>query len=83
MKTSWKSILKAAAAKHGRKIFVIGNLPYNISSQVLIRLIIQRRYVSRAILMFQKELSERICAKPGGKDYGRISVMLQVLLRYK
>lgn len=69
--------IERAAAKHGRKIFVIGNLPYNISSQVLIRLIIQRRYVSRALLMFQKELSERICAKPGGKDYGRISVMLR------
>jgi len=69
--------IERTAAKHGRKIFVIGNLPYNISSQVLIRLIIQRRYVSRAILMFQKELSERICAKPGGKDYGRISVMLR------
>ena len=75
--------IEGRAARHGRKIFVIGNLPYNISSQVLIKLIIQRRYVSRAILMFQKELSERICAKPGGKDYGRISVMLAVLLRYK
>ncbi|MFO7667684.1 MAG: 16S rRNA (adenine(1518)-N(6)/adenine(1519)-N(6))-dimethyltransferase RsmA [Desulfobacterales bacterium] len=69
--------IEGRAARHGRKILVIGNLPYNISSQVLIRLIIQRRYVSRAILMFQKELSERICAKPGGKDYGRISVMLR------
>jgi len=64
-------------AQHGRKIVVIGNLPYNISSQVLVKLIIQRKYLSRALLMFQKELSERICAKPGGKDYGRISVMLR------
>lgn len=69
--------IERMAARHGRKIFVIGNLPYNISSQVLVKLIIQRRYVSNAILMFQKELSERICAKPGGKDYGRISVMLR------
>ncbi len=69
--------IESIAAKHGRKIAVMGNLPYNISSQILIKLIIQRIFVSRAILMFQKELSERICAKPGGKDYGRISVMLQ------
>jgi len=69
--------IESIAEKHGRKVAVMGNLPYNISSQILIKLIIQRRYVGRAILMFQKELSERICAKPGGKDYGRISVMLQ------
>ena len=69
--------IESTAAKHGRKIVVIGNLPYNISSQVLIKLIIQRKCLSRAVLMFQKELSERICAKPGCKDYGRISVMLR------
>jgi len=69
--------IESTAAKHGRKIVVIGNLPYNISSQVLVKLIIQRSCLSRAILMFQKELSERICAKPGCKDYGRISVMLR------
>lgn len=69
--------IESIAAKHGRKVAVMGNLPYNISSQILIKLIIQRHYVGRAILMFRKELSERICAKPGGKDYGRISVMLQ------
>ena len=69
--------IESLAAKHGRRISVMGNLPYNISSQILIKLIIQRHFVNRAVLMFQKELSERICAKPGGKDYGRISVMLQ------
>jgi len=69
--------IEGLSAKHGRKISVIGNLPYNISSQILIKLIIQRPLVNRAVLMFQKELAERICAKPGGKDYGRISVMLQ------
>ncbi|RPJ17996.1 MAG: ribosomal RNA small subunit methyltransferase A [Desulfobacteraceae bacterium] len=63
--------------RHGRKIIVAGNLPYNISSQVLVKLITEREFVNRAVLMFQKELSERICAKPGGKDYGRISVMIR------
>ncbi|MDP3284038.1 MAG: 16S rRNA (adenine(1518)-N(6)/adenine(1519)-N(6))-dimethyltransferase RsmA [Desulfobacterales bacterium] len=69
--------IESIAATHGRKIVVLGNLPYNISSQVLVKLIIHRNFLSRAVLMFQKELSERICAKPGGKDYGRISVMLR------
>jgi 16S rRNA (adenine1518-N6/adenine1519-N6)-dimethyltransferase len=69
--------IESIAAAHGRKIVVLGNLPYNISSQVLVKLIIHRNFLSRAVLMFQKELSERICAKPGGKDYGRISVMLR------
>ena len=61
----------------GRKILVIGNLPYNISSQVLIRLIKYRSTIDRAVLMFQKELAHRITAFPGNKDYGRLSVMLQ------
>ena len=59
------------------KMVIIGNLPYNISSQILIRLIQWRHRVGRAILMFQKELAQRLAAAPGGKDYGRISVMIQ------
>lgn len=59
------------------KAVVAGNLPYNISSQVLIKLIENRRYIKKAVLMFQKELADRIMAPPGKKDYGRISAMLQ------
>jgi len=61
----------------GHPLVVMGNLPYNISSQVLIQLIQNRKAVSRAILMFQKELAERITSDPGVKDYGRITVMLK------
>ena len=60
---------------HG--LVVLGNLPYNISSQVVVQLIHARAIVQRAILMFQKELAERLTASPGGKTYGRLSVMLQ------
>jgi 16S rRNA (adenine1518-N6/adenine1519-N6)-dimethyltransferase len=63
--------------KSGQKFIVMGNLPYNISSQVLVYLIQNRHLVTQAILMFQKELAERISAPPGGRDYGRLSVMLQ------
>ena len=59
------------------RITIIGNLPYNISSQVLIKLIKSRGAVERAVLMFQKELARRIAANPGSKDYGRITVMLK------
>jgi 16S rRNA (adenine1518-N6/adenine1519-N6)-dimethyltransferase len=65
------------AESEKKKLLVFGNLPYNISSQILIKLIESRRYISRCILMFQKELAHRLMASPGTKDYGRISVMLQ------
>jgi len=61
----------------GRKFIVIGNLPYNISSQIVIALIRDRRAVARAVLMFQKEVAQRLAVGPGSKDYGRLSVMLQ------
>jgi len=71
------------AEKLGHTIVVMGNLPYNISSQVLIKLINSRSAISRAILMFQKELARRITAQPGCKDYGRLTVMLQYCAELK
>jgi 16S rRNA (adenine1518-N6/adenine1519-N6)-dimethyltransferase len=68
--------IHALAKKLDRQIIVTGNLPYNISSQILIQLIHARKHVKRAILMFQKELARRITATPGNKDYGRLTVML-------
>jgi len=61
----------------GSKITVIGNLPYGISSQILIKLIRSRSAIERTVLMFQKELAQRITALPGGRDYGRITAMLR------
>ncbi len=60
-----------------RKIVVLGNLPYNISSQILIALLNAKQSIDRASLMFQKEVARRLAAGPGSKDYGRLSVMLQ------
>lgn len=59
------------------KIVVMGNLPYNISSQILVQLIRSRVGISRAVLMFQKELAQRLTANSGCKDYGRLTVMLR------
>lgn len=69
--------IEAIAEKAGCRLVVMGNLPYNISSQVLVQLIRFRGVVSRAVLMFQKELAQRIAAQPGSKDYGRLTVMLR------
>ncbi len=68
--------LKAIAREAGRRLVVLGNLPYNISSQVVVQLIYARIRIDRAVLMLQKEMAQRICAGPGSKDYGRLSVML-------
>jgi 16S rRNA (adenine1518-N6/adenine1519-N6)-dimethyltransferase len=56
---------------------VVGNLPYHISTQVLIHLINFRKFIDRAILMFQKEVAERLLAEPGTKVYGKLSVLTQ------
>jgi 16S rRNA (adenine1518-N6/adenine1519-N6)-dimethyltransferase len=71
-----KTNLTAVHADYGRKMVVMGNLPYNISSQVVVQLIHARSRVDRAVLMLQKEMAQRICADPGSKAYGRLSVML-------
>jgi len=60
-----------------KKLVVIGNLPYNISSQILFRLVEKRSCIEKAFLMFQKELAKRIMAHPGGRDYSRLSVVAQ------
>jgi len=56
---------------------VIGNFPYNISSQILFRILENRNKVNEAVGMFQKEVAVRIASKPGTKDYGILSVLLQ------
>lgn len=75
--------LSTLVAEQERPFTILGNLPYNISSQVIIKLINARRCIGRAVLMFQKELAERLCAGPGSRTYGRISVMLQYCARIK
>ncbi|MDA3901983.1 MAG: 16S rRNA (adenine(1518)-N(6)/adenine(1519)-N(6))-dimethyltransferase RsmA [Desulfuromusa sp.] len=57
---------------------LVANLPYNISSQVVFRLIEHRDLFQRMVLMFQREVGERLIATPGGKDYGILSVLCQL-----
>ncbi len=69
--------ISAYSREAGQSLTVMGNLPYNISSQILVQLILSRSSLTRAILMFQKELAQRLVARPGCKDYGRLTVMLR------
>ena len=55
---------------------VIGNFPYNISSQILFRVYDNRNRIPELVGMFQKEVAERVCASPGSKTYGILSVLL-------
>ena len=67
----------ALAAQAGRPLRVVGNLPYNISSPILFHLLPVAHAVRDQHFMLQKEVVDRMAAAPGGKDYGRLSVMLQ------
>jgi 16S rRNA (adenine1518-N6/adenine1519-N6)-dimethyltransferase len=59
-----------------RKMKIIGNLPYNISSPVLFKLMEAADYLKEAVLMLQDEVAERVLAGPGNRDYGILSVIV-------
>jgi len=59
------------------RLYVIGNLPYNISTPFLEKLIENRAYVNRAVLMFQLEIAKRLTALPGNRTYGAMTVLVQ------
>lgn len=67
----------ALAAEAGAPLRVVGNLPYNISTPILFHLLAAADRVDDQHFMLQKEVVERMVAAPGGKDFGRLSVMLQ------
>lgn len=64
-------------ASTGNKIRIVGNLPYNISTPILFHLASYADLITDLHVLLQKEVAERIAAKPGGKSYGRLSVMMQ------
>ncbi len=68
---------RALSEAKGAKLRVVGNLPYNISTPILFHLLDVVDQVVDQHFMLQKEVVDRMAAGPGGKDYGRLSVMLQ------
>ena len=65
----------------GRELRVFGNLPYNISSPLLFHLLAHRTVIDDMHFMLQDEVVERLVANPGGRDFGRLSVMVQLVCR--
>ena len=63
------------------KVKVIGNLPYYITSPIIEKLIVGRNNFESIFITIQKEVAERICAKPGGKVYGSLSVFVQFYMK--
>ena len=63
--------------KPDEKLHVVGNLPYNISTPLLFHLLEQRHCIQDMYFMLQNEVVNRLAAEPGGKNYGRLSVMVQ------
>ncbi|MFA4904550.1 MAG: 16S rRNA (adenine(1518)-N(6)/adenine(1519)-N(6))-dimethyltransferase RsmA [Desulfobaccales bacterium] len=72
---------KEASQAAGRPLVVVGNLPYQITSPLLFRLIEHITAISRAVLMMQLEVGARLTALPGTKDYGILSVLGQYYFR--
>jgi len=64
--------------ERGQPLVVVGNLPYHLSTEILFHVFDQREVVRRVVFLLQKEVTERIAASPGGKDYGVLSVLLQM-----
>ena len=61
----------------GRPLRVVGNLPYNISTPLIFRLLAQAELIGDMHFMLQKEVVDRLAASPGNKDWGRLSIMTQ------
>lgn len=65
----------------GGQIHITGNFPYNISTQIMFKIIENLDLVSGMHGMFQKEVAQRICAEPGSKTYGILSVLIQAYFK--
>lgn len=67
-----------AASKVEERLLVVGNLPYYITSPILLKLAASNVALDRAVLMVQREVADRITAQPGTRDYGLLSVTVQM-----
>jgi len=61
---------------NSQKLCVVGNLPYYVTSQILFKLFEERNYIESFTIMVQKEVAQRLLAKPGSKDYGILTVAM-------
>ncbi|MFY9853542.1 MAG: 16S rRNA (adenine(1518)-N(6)/adenine(1519)-N(6))-dimethyltransferase RsmA [Terracidiphilus sp.] len=68
----------AASTAAGERLLVVGNLPYGITSPILLKLAASHASLDRAVLMVQREVADRVTAEPGSRDYGLLSVTVQI-----
>ena len=73
LKVDWSEVSREKESR----LSIIGNLPYNITSQILFGLLDHHAYINRAVVMMQREVAERLVATPRTKAYGILSVLLQ------
>jgi 16S rRNA (adenine1518-N6/adenine1519-N6)-dimethyltransferase len=73
LRLSWEELLM-----EGRRVVLMGNLPYAVSTQVLFRAIAHRALIQRAVFLLQWEVGVRMAADPGTRDYGILSVACQM-----
>jgi 16S rRNA (adenine1518-N6/adenine1519-N6)-dimethyltransferase len=77
LKVDFAALAAARTAASPTGLRVVGNLPYNISTPILFRLLGFAHLIADQHFMLQKEVIDRMVARPAGSDYGRLSVMLQ------
>lgn len=70
-----------ASLANGEKLLVVGNLPYYIMSDILLHLFRYHSVISRAVVMMQREVADRVAAAPGSRDYGLFSATTQLYAR--
>ncbi len=75
------SLKELAQSLHTSSLAIIGNLPYHLTSPILFKLLDHSGLLTRAVVMVQKEVAERLVAKPGNKQYGILSVQVQYFCR--
>jgi 16S rRNA (adenine1518-N6/adenine1519-N6)-dimethyltransferase len=68
--------LEKICAENKSKLRVAGNIPYNLTSSIIFKLINSNKFIEDAILMVQYEVAKRMVAKPGSKDYGILTILL-------
>ncbi|MCO5142710.1 MAG: 16S rRNA (adenine(1518)-N(6)/adenine(1519)-N(6))-dimethyltransferase RsmA [Oligoflexia bacterium] len=75
---NWEKIWSEKNLDSSKKLVVVGNLPYNVATEILFRLLDLEQKIEKMVLMFQKEVGDRIAAKPGTKHYGFISIATSI-----
>lgn len=76
-KVKWEKLITAAAGE--MPAMIVANLPYNVGTPLLVDWLKASEWRGEMALMFQKEVAERICARPGEKHYGRLAVLSQAV----